>query len=295
MSIPQISPVVSLELKQRISKQTIIQSTARHNDPDIWGISYNAAGDELFLADWGNKAVRSILLRDQPCDLHDVYIPIDKSAILNSVCHMRGSDTLLVSLLENYNCWLMALSGSGSNWHEAHRLKTEKQGRMLYTLSDSRVLIGAYNSTYLELFRVESGPRIARVQRIRVDIEYKWFCATSTSGSRSDTLVAMSYYCDVRVHRLHDNQLEELARLELDCPNHILWFDDRLLVTEQSQSTAVAEIYWNSMSSRLERRCQLIAPDEGLVVSRWCAVEDGLVIFDMRSKDILHYKICMTF
>lgn len=288
---------MSLELKQRISKQILIKITARDNDSDICGMSYNAAADELFFADYENKVVRSIRLCEPPGDLRDVYRAKNcgEPPIMNSVCHMSCSDTLLVCSHENYNCWLVALSRSGGEWLEADRINTEKQGRMLYALSDSQVLIGAYDSTYLELFRVESGPRIVRVQRICVDIEYKWFCATKTSGSGSDTLVAMSYYCAVRVHRLQDNQLEELARLELDSPNHILWSDDRLLVTEQSQPTTVTELYWDRMRSRLERRCQLIAPEEGIVVSRWCAVEDGLVIFDMMSKDILHYKICMTF
>ena len=42
----------------------------------------------------------------------------------------------------------------------------------------------------MELFRVESGPRIALVHRIHVLEVYHWFSATCGS----DTLVAMTYF-----------------------------------------------------------------------------------------------------
>ena len=91
-------------------------------------------------------------------------------------------------------------------------MQTDGEGWIICALSDSRVLIGEYDSTYMELFRVESGPRIARVHRIHVPEQYNWFSATCGS----DTLVAMSYDDkSVRVHRLRGDRLEELARIQL--------------------------------------------------------------------------------
>ena len=47
------------------------------DDPDIWGMSYNSARDELFLADWENRVVRVIRVRDNAGDLRDVYTTQD--------------------------------------------------------------------------------------------------------------------------------------------------------------------------------------------------------------------------
>ena len=55
---------------------------------------------------------------------------------------------------------------------------------------NERVLIGQPTSPYMELFRVESGQRIALVHRIHVLEVYHWFSATCGS----DTLVAMTYF-----------------------------------------------------------------------------------------------------
>ena len=147
----------------------------------------------------------------------------------------------------------------------------------------------------MELFRVESGPRIARVHRIQVPETYWWFSATSGS----DTLVAMCYldpeylYKDqsVRVHRLRGDQLEELVRIQLKFPNYLLWLADRLLVADfddENKSHAVIELKLSA--TRLEGRRELIATSENIYVKSLCAVNDGLAIFDYISKDILHFS-----
>ena len=141
----------------------------------------------------------------------------------------------------------------------------------------------------MELFRVESGPRIARVHRIHVPEEYNSFSATSGS----DTLVAMSYYDDksVRVHRLRGDRLEELARSQLKWPHNLLWLADRLLVADfdrEKQSHAVIELEMSD--TRLERHRELIATSENIDVTRFCAVNNGVAIFDNNSEDILHYS-----
>ena len=262
---------------------------------EIVGMSYNSARDELFLTYRNDGVVRAMRLRDNAGDLRDVY---RAAPIINSVCHMSDSDTLLVcsgeTKLNRYiTNWLVALSRNGSEWREAHRVQTDGIGRISCALSDSRVLICQWGSTYMELFPVESGPRIARVHRINLPEKYYWFSATCGS----DTLVAMSYwkylYTDqsVRVHRLRGDRLEELARIQLKSSGRLLWLADRLLVADfdrENQSDVVIEL--EVSDKRLERRRELIATSEKIDVHIFCAVNDGLAIFDENSKDILHYS-----
>ena len=277
-----------LQLVSRISKQTLIR--AGEEDPDVVGMSYNSARDELFLADYANKVVSAMRMRDNAGELREVYrAPHVTSSFIRSVCHMSDSDTLLMCLYEDKK-WLVALSRNGSEWREAQRMQTDGIGWISCALSYSRVLIGNSNSTYMELFRVENGPRIAHVHRINVSEEYCWFSATCGN----DTLVAMSYqYKDqsVRVHRLLDDRLEELAFISMKNPYKLLWLADRLLVADiddENESHAVIELVVSY--TRLERSRELIASSDNSNVKRLCAVNDGLAIFDDKSKDILHYS-----
>ena len=207
---------------------------------------------------------------------------------------MNDSDTLLVCVgyYGSYGKlagWLVALTRNGSEWSEAHRVETGI-GEISCALSDSRVLIGGcVVDTYMELFRVESGPRIARVHRIHVPEEIRWFSARSGS----DTLVAISYEDQwVRVHRLCGDRLEELARIQLKCPQRILWLADRLFVADfEREKLLHAVIELEVSDTRLERRRELIATSENIDVRSLCAVNDGLTIFDAKSKDILHYSL----
>ena len=122
-------------------------------------------------------------------------------------------------------------------------MPTDEIGQMCCVLSDSRVLIGGCsengNSTYIEMFRVESGPCISSLHRIHVPEAYRWFSATSGS----DMLVAMTYPKSpnldqsVRVHRLRVNQLQEFARVDLNMPLYLIWLADRLLATKWSDET----------------------------------------------------------
>ena len=268
----------------RIPMQTLIN--AGEKDPNIEGMSYNSALDELFFADYNNEVVRAIRVRDNA--VCDVY----RAPFVNSVCHMSDSDTLLVCWGEqgpdNNTNWLVTLSRNGSEWREAQRVQIDGIGNISCALSDSRVLIGECINTYMELFRVESGPRIARVHRIHVRETFCGFSATCGS----DTLVAMSYFdYSVRLHRLRRDRLVELARIHLEAPNDLLWLADRLLVSKcdiEKQLNAVIELEFSD--TRLERRRELIATSEKISVGNWCAVNDRLAIFDSNSKDILYYS-----
>ena len=268
---------------------------ARDKNPYISGMSYNSARDELFLADNANEVVRAMRVRDNAGDLRNVYrAPQATSLSVWSVCHTSDSDTLLVCSGERGVYWLVALRRNDSEWREAQREQTDGKREICCALSDSQVLIGESSSKQMELFRLESGPRISRVHRIHVPDEYYSFSATCGS----DTLVAMSYpYSDqsVRVHRLRGDRLEELARIQLKWPSLLLWLTDRLLVADYNtgkQSHDVIEL--EVSGTRLERRRELMAISENIFVSSLCAMKDGLAIFDLNSRDILHYSLVST-
>ena len=267
------------------------------NDPEILGISYNSANDELFLADCMNKVVRAMPLRNNAGDLREVYTaPHDMSPDLSSVCHVSDSDTLLVcsseSVLDQKSVnWLAALSRNGSLWRETHRVQTEGKCwniMICCALSDSRVLIGMWDSTYMELFRLESGPRIARLHCIYVPEKYNWFSATCSS----DTLVAMSYEDQsVHVHRLVGDKLEELTSTLMNNPYKLLWLADRLIVPELEEHNESHTVSMLQMSGTgLERLRKLISTSENILGESWCVVNDGFAIFDLNSKDILLYS-----
>ena len=236
---------------KRLPAEALMAAGDKKNS-DIYGMSYNSARDELFLEDRNNGVVRAMRVRDNAGDLRDVYKSnlLDNSPYIYSVCHMSDSDTLLVCSGDkgaDSDNWLVAMSRNGSEWREAQRVQTRGMGWISCALSDSRVLIG--NSTYMELFRVESSQsiappvrfmkelfriksslRIASVHHVNVPERFDWFSATSGS----DTLVAMCYRAknQVSVHRLRGDRLEELARIRLECPDRLLWLSDRLLVAD---------------------------------------------------------------
>ena len=105
-----------------------LRTESDSEDPDIWGMSYNSARDELFLADWYNRVVRVIRVRHSAGDLRDVYTNTTGDYCPHSVCHMKDSDTLLVCERQytsggNDSYWLVALRRSGSEWRETHRMR----------------------------------------------------------------------------------------------------------------------------------------------------------------------------
>lgn len=184
----------------------------------------------------------------------------------------------------------MALGRIGSEWHEAACVQlnptTSYYHLICSALSDSRVLIGQISSTYLELFCVESGPRITPVHRLQVPEQYRYFSAKCDR----DTFVAMSSENDawVSVHRLCGDRLEELVRTHVNRPGYVLWVADRLLAEEGNESTVIElEVY----DASIERRRQLIATHEKIYVLSWCAVDDGFAIYNMNSNELRRYTL----
>lgn len=265
-------------------------------------MSYNSTRDELFLADKHNRVVRAITLNEKAGHLPDVYIgsPHDTSPDVYSVCHMNDLDILLVSSGETgpdrrRANWLVALRRNGTKWCEAQRVQTDGKGLMCCALSSTGVLIGNgdyMSSKYMERFCIDSGPRIVRVNLIKVHEEYRWFSAMCSSDGV--TLVAMSFYDQsVRVNQLNEDRLDELSRILLNEPNNVLWLADRLLVTEyysnnNTNSYPVVEL--EIRGERLERRLELITSRDRACVRSWCEVNDGLVIFDGKSVELMHWE-----
>ena len=291
-----------LQLVRRIPKESLIR--VGENRPHIKGISYNSTRDELFFVDSNySRVVRSLSLRDNAGDnnLRNVYSLTDHMrSLLFTVCYVRDSDAVLVCSREfgtdgmDAN-WLVVLNRSGSEWREAQRLQTDLEGRTCCALSDSRVLVGEWYSTKLELYCLKRlrGPHIALEYRIRAAETYSSFSAT-ISGSR--ILVAMSFADkSVRVHLLRRNQLTEIARIRMRQPNALLlWLADRLLATEwynRTSSDAVIELEVNGTD--ISRRRELIASGGylGIKVGSWCAVEAGLAISHHSNiHELLHYS-----
>lgn len=161
---------------------------------------------------------------------------------------------------------------------------------IINALSDSRVLIGVKDSAYLKLFRVNGGLQIESLNQIILSEQYTWFSATSGSH----TLVAMSYNKknEVRMHRLLGDRLDLIARIEMQRPERLLWFSDRLFAVglhSDSNTNSVTKLEVNG--TQLKRRHLLFDFDERIRVDSWCAVDDWLAIFDSFSRDILHYKL----
>ena len=221
-------PLSHLQLVCRIQKQKLIRPG--ENDPNFNGMSYNSARDELFLADDNNRVVREIHVHDNVDHLRDVYRGTlhDTSPNVLSVCHMSDSDTLIVCSEEKgpdqkYANWLVALSRNNSEWREGQRVQTEGEGWICCALTASQVLIGQYNSTYMELFRVESGPRIERVHRIRVPEKYDWFstrCDINTLVAKTPVYrsvgarvsIARRSAGSIRAHPVEQSQRSPVAR-----------------------------------------------------------------------------------
>ena len=276
---------------RRLPLDALIMEGGRLRHPIIYGMCYNSARDELFLADHQNSVVSSIRLHDNAGDLRDVYRTAEDSRVY-SVCHMSDSDSLLVCSFENWQdelaYWLVLLSREGSyDWFETHRVQTAAaKGMLCCALSDSQALVGEYDSTYMELFRVQNGARIAHVQLINMSEQYNSFSATCGS----DTLVAILYVTDksVRVNRLRGDRLEELARLRLQNPNRLLWLADLLLVAERNaDQTCDAVTEFELHTTQLERCRELIAPCEGIQVDSMCALPSEL---DLKSEALLLYS-----
>ena len=225
-----------LKLMSRIPRDNLLRDDEDDRDErfTISMMTYNSVDEELFFVNGLDDSLVSTGLHIG--DPSDVY----NDLTVFSMCHVSDPNTLLVCSNANGFSWILALVRGHEcdwpAWHEVHRMQTDKKASICCTLSDSRVLVGKRDSAYMELFRVNSGPRIAFVHRIHVYDKYMSFSATNGS----DTLVAMSYSDQsVHVHRLCGYLLEELSRVQLEqsFEYELLWLGDRLAVVEFNKDT----------------------------------------------------------
>ena len=247
---------------------------------------YNSLRDELFFVDYEDYyKVRSTRLRDDGRETVNVFKNRNR---VSRVCYINDSDTLvLVSKPLDGSKHLVVLTriGEGRSSNEWRKADGQIIGSMCCAVSDSRLLIGTMNVTYMELFRVESGPRITPLNRINVPEIYFDF---SVSGSAGEELVAVSYENSVCVNRLCHDRLEEISRIQLSSGN-LLWLGDRLIVTEHIDSHVVVEL--EVRGTRLERRRELLDLNYARIYFHcWCAVGNELAIFDDNTQALVLYS-----
>lgn len=287
-----------LRIAARFAKERLIRPS--ETPVSIEGISYNSARGELFFVDKNNRVVRSASIWSTDPHLCDVYrgTTDGRPPLLQSVCYMPDSDTLLVFSEEHLPDgaaanWMLALRRRKNKWREEHRVKINGKGDMSCSLNNSRVLIGEWNSTFMELFRVASAARISSVHRIRVPEKYTRFSATVCE----DILVAMSYWNtgisedSVCLYKLCDDRLEERSRIQLNSLFHLQWVAGRLLASEwyeETRSNAFVEL--KVSGTRLVRYRELLHHNARIDVGNWCAADNWLALFDLCTKELLVYS-----
>lgn len=292
-SLSVVSPEpTSLQIVRRFPTKSLIKSF--EEAPYINTIGYNSARDELFYADFANNMLRMIHLRGDD-KVHDVH-KVHQQEVVRSICHMPVSDTLLLlfydktpdEINENNVLWLVSMTRSGDGWREALRVKTDDDaGYRCFTLSDSRVLVGGHYSSKCVLYRIVNGSQISQIATITAPVKYEKMAAAFIN----EEIVAMICKDDsLRTYRLDErNQLVEIGRIQLKNPADLMWFSGRLLVAESNEVTKSYSISEFAVSgSNLERRRQLT--NSCIDMKGWCAVDNGFVIFNYESRELMHYS-----
>ena len=277
-----------------ISKDDLIHENDRYSDFEknydryyIWTMSYNSLRDELFFVDYANSStVRSTSLRDDQRETVNVFEFDDRYLYgeVTSVCYISDSDTLVLTTSKSNHLVVLTRIGEGRGSYEWRKADGHLIGSICCAVSDSRLLIGNSKDSYMELFRVESGPRVTLLHRINVPKIYYNF---SVSGS-GEELVAVSYKNSVCVNRLCHNRLEEISRIQLRSCN-LLWLGDRLLATERIHSQFVVEL--EVRGTRLERRRELLDLKYARIdFNCWCAVDNEFALYDGNMNALVLYS-----
>lgn len=223
------------------------------------------------------------------------------------MCYLSDVDTLLVSSgkwAPEFRKWLLALKRSGRQWKEAARSVTSGVGNIICELKDqsqSQVLVGQKDSTYMELFSVDSDSHIRRQHKIQVRDIFSTFVATRStpdSGGVADTLVAMSLNekHTILLGRLVVNRLEDLLRIQMDRHIvHLLWPSStdtsRLLAAEfdaAKNSHAIEEL--DLSGKPLVRGYVLLQHSDNVNLSCWGTIDNGIALYDSNSKQLRLYS-----
>ena len=277
-----------------ISKDDLIHENDRYSNfnkyYDRYYISmmcYNSLRDELFFLDYADfSMVRSTRLRDDQPETVNVFDFEKRYSYdeVTSVCYISDSDTLVLTISKSNHLVFISRIEKGRSRDEWQEADDELIGSICCAVSDSRLLVGTSKVSYMELFRVENGPRLTLLHRINVQEIYSDF-SVSASG---EELVAVSYKNSVCVNRLCHDHLEEISRIQLSCLN-LLWLGDRLLVTESIDSHVVIEL--EVRGTRLERLRELLDLKYARIDFHcWCAVGNELAIFDDNTQALVLYS-----
>ena len=250
--------------KRVISRQSLIR--AGEEFPSFWGMSYNAAHDELFFADNANKVVRALRVRDNAGDLRDAYRVRTRHQSIHYKCvpHARLGHTTRVFAGNSRSGRECRELAGGTESHRrrvargaprAARRDTDFRPQQFCALNDSRVLVGGARS------RIHVNGAVPRRERpdshcARPSHPHARSVPSVLGDERPRRRHTRRDVIDrenaVRVCRLRGdgNQLEELARIPSANPRTLLWLADRLLVAEwdahndrtpsQSSSSATA-------------------------------------------------------
>lgn len=265
----------------------------------INGLTYISERSQLPFVDDVNRAIRSLRI---PGDhsLRNVYKSKPTNR-LSGLCYVSETDTLLVSESDLsdgvWSEWLVALQlqPEMNEWNESHRVKTEWKADIICALSGARVLCGTLLTNEglnrMALYQIENGRHIARVGRIPVDQNFRWFEASHSAV----TLVAIFYGYSILLHQLNGCELLELSCIKLEinaAESRLLWVDDKLLVHDYIVSPSNPVIELEMEESELIHSRQLVLPHDfdSVRIKSWCSIEDKLAIWDDLSKELIIYS-----
>lgn len=285
-----------MQVLQTFTKEQLVRLDERQRNIRVTSIAFISERRELIIADNTNKVVRSLRMDAIGADaLGNVYRCASPNADLRCVCHVPETSTILVGADKQ----LLAVQRGANLWRKSHRLKMKWPPEILCALSGARVLCGRAYSKVMCVYRVESGGRIALVDRLRLDEEYHLFAAKS---SATDTLVAIGNYSiadrssSVVLHRLVGTHFERLTeRLELRFnmlySYGLLWLDDKLLRHDSRGSRTIPLAELEVSGTQLVQHRELLVDSDLMEIECWCPIGYyGLALFDNCSEEVRVYS-----
>lgn len=284
-----------IEVVRRIKRRYLERNG---KDPEVLcGMSFNPKLQELFYTDLKGVA-RVIHLSNKKAVARDMFDSNQTAGQSYNICHMSKSDTLIVCghsvWPEKSSEWVTAYSRKGDDWLEEQRIETVSRATWCLPLIGSRVLIAGYTEKPMELYRVDlqPGQRITRVGTIKKPERFHRLSVSEDFDG--DPLLAMICDKSVLVYRLIGERLEKVTQKHFEEPWNVLWLADHLLVEDihYKDGQSVHNIVQLELKgTQLIRRRELISAKDEVQVGGWCVVNNGLAIYDFKSKNILFYSI----
>ena len=159
----------------------------------------------------------------------------------------------------------------------------------------NKVLCGAWNTSSLEAFAIDSSGAARRLQPIPLGFPFGCF---ATSRSQDTELLAISHskWAEVRLLRVADGESLSLRLLRVieNDGNRLLWRAGRLFAAAWNAQTETFEVsVWHvSVGGRRVERCGApITHKDNLRIDCWSAVGERIALSDFNSKKILIYEL----